>query len=239
MAPKLSKAGAGLDTFLRAAAPRARGSAGTEYAVQPLSEDEVAIVVVKGSRAILRTVRVPRRSKAVDDMALRLAGLETLVQQVADEGEEGFTAEERQALVAGGFELDAPSPDDPNVLASLELAHLLDSTLSVEQAASRLGVNESRVRQRLLASPPTLYGVKASGAWRLPSFQFVGKHVLPGLDALLASLDPALSPAAFVRWLRAPNPDLAVGKEETATSPLRWLRAGRSAEPVAQLARDL
>src|SRR5438067_2007666 len=85
-----------------------------------------------------------------------------------------------EVLTRGGFELD-PLPldeDHPIVRSAAAYAALLGSSLSVAAAAARLGVDGSRVRQRL--AERTLYGIKQPSGWRLPLFQFADGGLVPG-----------------------------------------------------------
>lgn len=153
--------------------------------------------------------------------------------------EDGLPASEAELLVAGGLSpVLPPGARDPVLGHALELAAILSTSLTVEQAAGLLRVNGSRVRQRLTAHPPSLYGVKHGRAWRLPRFQFSPHGELPGIRPVLAALDPALGPVAIARWLTFPNPDLALADEEPR-SPLAWISSGRSPSPVVALAREL
>jgi hypothetical protein len=115
---------------------------------------------------------------------------------------------------------------------------LLLGSLGVAQAARRLEVNESRIRQRLLASPPTLFGIKIGGGWLLPAFQFGPVGLVPGLDRVLAALPRDLGPLAIASWFTAPAADLssASGKPH---SPLDWLRSGKPVDEVLELAAGL
>src|SRR5919109_4011374 len=116
-----------------------------------------------------------------------------------------LTAAETEVLLRGGFDLD-PLPLDaahPIVRAAAAYAALLGSSLSVAQAAARLGVAESRVRQRL--GERSLYGIKQPSGWRLPVFQFEDRGTIPGVERVLPCLDPALHPLTVVGWFGTPN----------------------------------
>jgi hypothetical protein len=114
---------------------------------------------------------------------------------------------------------------------------LVKLSLSVSQAASWLHVEDSRIRQRLGAK--TLYGIKLKSAWRLPRFQFTEQGTVPGIEMVLPCLDPVLHPLSVVGWFNTPSTDLAYGGDEEPVSPLDWLLAGRSVEPVRELAGSL
>jgi len=142
-------------------------------------------------------------------------------------------------LEQGGFDLK-PLPLDsshPLMKSAAAYAALVTLSLSVSQAASRLHVEGSRVRQRLGAK--TLYGIKLKSVWRLPLFQFTEQETVPGIEKVLPRLDPMLHPLSVVGWFTTPSPDLVYGEDEERVSPLDWLLAGRPLEPVAELADSL
>lgn len=148
------------------------------------------------------------------------------------------------ALVRGGFDLRPLSPDeDPVARTAAEYAALLEESLPTVEVARRLGVEDSRVRQRLAGPHPTLYGWKLSGSWRVPRFQFDPAHaeqLVPGLALVVPRLDRSLHPVAVARWFVAPSVDLPrPGDEERALSPREWLLAGYPPAAVADLAATL
>jgi len=150
---------------------------------------------------------------------------------------EELTDSESQKLREGGFPIKAKANLRPIEERVAEYITLVNSSLSTHEAASRLGVNTSRIRQRLISSPRTLYGIRKNGEWMLPAFQFEKTGLVPNIDKVIARLDPKLDPVAAKRWLKKPNSDLIQGGEEV--SPLDWLRQGLSWESVADLAEDL
>jgi hypothetical protein len=152
-----------------------------------------------------------------------------------------LTDAERKALEAGGLDLRparAGEPD-PALEGAARFARLVNESLSAAEAAERLGVNESRIRQRLLAKPPTLYAIKAGREWRLPRFQFGRKGAIPGLPALIEALPDDIDVVSLESWLMTPNPDLALGEDERPLSPLDWLNRGGAPARIAELAREL
>ena len=153
-----------------------------------------------------------------------------------------LTNEEESVLSSGGFDTSPLHAGEtyPIVKTEAEYRTLLRNSLSVSQTARCLGVNSSRVRQRLVSSPPTLYGIKEGKSWRVPKFQFTGRRPIPGLAAVVSAMPPDLPVVTVYRWLTEPQPDLFLDAEETQrVSPLRWLRMGRAPNVVADLARDL
>ncbi len=158
-----------------------------------------------------------------------------------------LTHEEAQVLEEGGASLQprAAGADSPLVRTAAEYAALLASSLSVAEAAARLGVDGSRVRQRLAAH--TLYGMRQRSGWRLPQFQFGERGLIPGFDQVAPRL-AGVDPVSAAHWFTQPHPDLTVsdastGKRgaevETAVSPQTWLELGRDAAVVAALADEL
>lgn len=153
-----------------------------------------------------------------------------------------LTAAEVEVLRRGGFAV-APRDlgvSDPLAKTTAEYAALLKGSLSTAEAAARLGVDASRIRQRLTAQPPTLYGVRLEAAWVVPEFQFDGDALVPGIGEVVARLDPELHPVAVFNWFTRPNPDLvAESLDGRSLSPRDWLRLGLPVPPVAELAAGL
>jgi hypothetical protein len=153
-----------------------------------------------------------------------------------------LTQAEAAALERAGFEIE---PDelgmaDPLARTAAEYAALLKTSLSTAEMAARLGVDSSRIRQRLSAHPPSLYGIRLESGWCLPDFQLDGDEVLPGFGQVVAKLDRDLHPVAIYRWFTTENVDLVSGLKEAATlSPRDWLRLGFQPERAAELAAEL
>ncbi len=118
------------------------------------------------------------------------------------------------------------------------LVELREQSLSTAQAASRLGVDPSRIRQRL--GERSLYGFKDGTGWWLPEVQFDGDHIVPGVDQVFPEIERSVSPVAIVRWFVLPWADLVVDEEcEIVVSPRAWLLEGREPAPVIAQARVL
>jgi hypothetical protein len=148
-----------------------------------------------------------------------------------------LTPADSAALERGGFVLDHIDygADDPYIRGKATFAALVASGLSVAAVAAMLHVDESRVRQRL--AKRTLYGIKLEGVWHLPTFQFVDRHLIPGLDVVLPALDPSLHPVTVYQWFTQPDDDLTIAGEPR--SPREWLLYGEDAGVVAAIAGAL
>ena len=150
-----------------------------------------------------------------------------------------LTASEEAALARGGVE---PASDEDVAVVQARVAsafqELRASSLTVDEAAARLGVNTSRIRQRLAAR--SLYGLKDGNTWLLPAFQFVSSGLVPRVGVVVRRLPPDIGPLAAARWFASPNPDLCTRDEdERPLTPLQWLLGGNPPEPAAELAAAL
>jgi CheY-like chemotaxis protein len=97
-----------------------------------------------------------------------------------------LTLGEQRALESGGVPIGGQLAFRPLAARAAKYHAILTGSLNAEQAARRLGVSTGRIRQRLLADPPTLYGIRDGNVWRLPAFQFVG-GLVPHVDQHLTS----------------------------------------------------
>ncbi|MFD8495858.1 MULTISPECIES: DNA-binding protein [unclassified Amycolatopsis] len=147
-----------------------------------------------------------------------------------------FSADQRASLTDVGLDLSPAGENEPDARAKTVAAHavLAESALTVLEAARALGVDDSRIRHRLKEG--RLTGWKDQG-WRLPSWQFTGSGVLPGLEVVLAALpedQPALVVAAF---MSTPQSDLVINSQPA--TPRQWLLSGGDPEAVARLIATL
>jgi len=146
-------------------------------------------------------------------------------------------ADELAFLQQAGVALDelAPLPAGvvpPEVRTAAKLASILASALSVPDAAARLGIDASTLRHRLAI--PSVYAVRARGAWKLPLFQFTDTldAIAPGFGDLAPALVD-LHPVDVFNWFTLPHPDLEVA--ERSVSPRDWLLSGGSPKRLIAL----
>jgi hypothetical protein len=192
--------------------------------------------------AVAEALREVGLSLSPDDLDQRVA---TAIRQLAGARPTGepraeFSLDEQAALRAGGFDLGPRRSDEEDVglRAAERYAAILATALTVPQAARRLGVDGSRIRQQLLARQ--LYGIRQARGWLLPLFQFGEHGLVPGINRVLPRLDPHLHPLSVVGWFTTPKPDLfrPGDPDEIPISPRDWLLSGGDPTIAAELADD-
>jgi len=149
-----------------------------------------------------------------------------------------LTDHELSLLAAGGFPAPATSLSDAITQVAGEVGVLIASALSQAQAAKRLGVDASRIRQRI--AQRTLYAVQGNTSSKvLPLFQFTESGTLPHLEKIIPVISASAHPMAVQRFFLSPTPDLY--SEETASplSPRDWLLTGHSPDLVIRMAADV
>ena len=108
-----------------------------------------------------------------------------------------------------------------------EAGELIADSITVAQAAQRLGVDRSRISRRL--RDKTLYSFTIADRIRIPLWQFTGDRLLPGLPEVVAALPRGFSPAAVAARMRSPWEELG-GQSITG-----FLAAGGAPEVAAEL----
>ena len=175
----------------------------------------------------------------VVDRLLHEALRELLLGRLAPNPRRSLPASDSEALRRAGFDL-APrrfGVDSPAFLAAKQYAAMVASSLTAQEAASRLGLDSSRIRQRLAAR--TLYGIRVGHGWRIPIFQFEGDSLVPGLADVLPRMPEAVHPLVLQNFFLTPNPDLVTGRNESPLSPRDWLLSGASPTAVGALIAEL
>jgi hypothetical protein len=123
-------------------------------------------------------------------------------------------------------------------LAARETA-VTSGALTAAEAAKRLSVSPTRVRQRLTSDPPTLIGRRvAGGEWRLPAFQFDrGNVVAEWGSEVIAALPAGMSLGYLQALFTRPN-DVLRDEDGRPLSHIDWLAAGHDPIRLVELARD-
>jgi excisionase family DNA binding protein len=149
-----------------------------------------------------------------------------------------LTVREAQLLEEGGLPLPTGPRDpdrDPIARTIAMFETLLATSLTVPEAAARLGVHHTRIQQRI--KNRTLYGIKVGRDWRLPAFQFTATGEVPNIGKVLAHVRPQIHPVGLATWLSLPDPDFRIAGHDA--SPLDWLRSGGNPDLVVEFARGL
>ncbi len=150
----------------------------------------------------------------------------------------GLSEGEFAALLKVGLATQAwtgTDAEDPLTRTIIDYMALIETSYTTSRAASMLGVDSSRIRQRLRER--SLFGVEYEGEWRLPCFQFERKKVLPGLNVVLPALPQDANPLDVAAWFLEPNVDLEMAAGPA--SPRAWLLRGGAPAAVAVLAQQL
>lgn len=144
---------------------------------------------------------------------------------------------ELQAFREIGVDVDdAGEGPDPVQSGVVELATVIASGLTTRQAAERLGVSRSRISQRL--ADRELFAFRVDSRLVIPSFQFQGDGLVPGISQVNRALPPTRHPLTVVRWFNTPQPELEVDDGRPLT-PLEWLSQGGDPSVVCGLAELL
>lgn len=132
-------------------------------------------------------------------------------------------------------EADAAGLDDATRSATAKMAAILADSLSVDDAANRMQLHPSRLRQMLLDR--SLFGIKVDGGWRVPAFQFSGRRQTRSLGLVLRATPSNLHPIELFNWLVRPNRALVI--DGASVAPLAWLESGGDPDRVAAIAAEL
>ena len=168
--------------------------------------------------------------------ALREA-IDSLHQTLYASSNSELTASEAALLRKAGADLDDHlDRSDPLLEYATEFAAILATSLSVAEAAKRLG-GVTAVRVRQLIADRALFAIRSGGRWKIPVFQFQDAGLVPNVGIVNAALSPTIDAVSALRWYRTPDPELTT--PNGALCPLDWLKLGMAPGTVAEIARDL
>ncbi len=193
--------------------------------------DGFAVVVVKDGTSMKA---VPLNVEACDVLSGTLASVANVLFAAHTRVEDTLSDGEIDALAR--YETAAPH-QVALALAEAELTHsrITSESLTVEDAAQRLGVQGSRIRQRL--GDASLFGLKVKSKWRLPAWQFTSDGLVPGIETVNQALRRDCGVVTIEGFLTTPNVDLVIAGNHV--TPIQWLRSGENPTIVASIASSL
>ena len=169
-----------------------------------------------------------------------LAELDADLSRVADPGAAPLsTAEAAFLRMHAGPEAGGVLDADPAVLVQearraevARLTDLLADSVGIAEAAMLLGVDRSRISQRLSAG--SLWSFRLGRGRRLPRWQFTADgRSLPGLDVVVAAIPAELTPESLAGFMATAQPEL------DGRTPAAHLAGGGDPHPVAELVTGL
>lgn len=149
------------------------------------------------------------------------------------------TAESAFLRTHAGPEAGEVLDADPAVLVQearraevARMAGLLADSVGITEAALLLGVDRSRISQRLSAG--SLWSFRLGRSRRLPRWQFTADgRSLPGLDTVVAAIPAELAPESVAGFMNTAQPELE------GRTPTAHLAGGGDPGPVADLVAGL
>jgi hypothetical protein len=201
-------------------------------ATEVLRQLQEALGVADRLRAISN-----RFGSGVEETLTALSDLAARTPTASSDPTSSLTEVEESVLrEAGSLATPMPSLSErPSAQTAVAAIRLLETALTVKDAARKLDVSDGRVRQRV--AERTLVGVETSSGWKLPAFQFTDDGDVRGLDRVLPVLPDDVHPLVVYRFLTQPTAELLLDDEPT--SPREWLTTGGSVERVVTLAEQL
>lgn len=115
-------------------------------------------------------------------------------------------ADSLEALRGAGFDMSPSRQGELNAViaaAAAEQRAVRRASITVSEAAERLGVTPGRLRQ--LIARRAIYAFREGRRWLVPEWQFDEDGLIPGLGLLVASLDRSLDPVAVTRFVTLPE----------------------------------
>jgi len=148
-----------------------------------------------------------------------------------------LTAEEQRLLKEGGIDLTTVVNRDPVAETAVQFAAIIESSLTIKEAARRIEKPESQVRQMIARR--TLYSILLDNRRFVPLFQFKkDSGLLPNITKVNAALNADLHPVEVFEWYTQPDADLYLDDDiEQTVSPIAWLLAGRDYQTLVTLAK--
>lgn len=168
--------------------------------------------------------------------ALRLV-LDSMPTLLYGEPADELTAAEQAVLKEGGIDLNTVIDRDPLADTAVKFAAIIESSLSIKEAAKRIGKAESHVRQMIARR--TLYSILLEHRRYIPIFQFDKKgKLVRHITKVNAALRAGIHPVEVFEWYTEPDPELYVNDDiDQTVSPMAWLNSGQDVTRLVTLAR--
>ncbi len=164
--------------------------------------------------------------------------LDSIDPMIHDDPVSGFTAHEQAVLREGGLRLERTPGRDLVAEGAVRFAALVESSLTVDQAARRLKVTPGRVHQLLSSSE--LYSYRLDNKRLIPTFQFIKDKLVPNISMVNKGLPSSMHALGIFNWYHLANPNLEIDAEDSVCiTPLDWLTIGRDPKPLIELAQLL
>ncbi len=128
-----------------------------------------------------------------------------------------------------------PCPSSHDKTIAAELKQLIAASLKEYEVAEQLGISLNQVLERI--NQGALYVIVTPSGYVCPPFQFFNNSTLPGLDVVLAALNPRAHPIVVHRFFLAPTADLESEAGHPLT-PREWLIRQHSPDAVASLVME-
>ncbi|MCW4354135.1 helix-turn-helix domain-containing protein [Hoyosella sp. YIM 151337] len=117
------------------------------------------------------------------------------------------------------------------VAVASSVKDLVASSLSRTQAAQQLGVDPSGISRRI--HEDALWSFKVGSRLRIPSWQFAGNALLPGLAEIVAAIPDDAHPLDIAAMMTSPHEFI------DGHTPAQWLAAGRDPSVIVSMIEDL
>ncbi|MDP8017126.1 hypothetical protein [Prescottella equi] len=138
-------------------------------------------------------------------------------------------------LAEAGFVTDLAAATAARVDRDIRMQDLVHSSLSVTDAAQRLGVTTARIRQRL--ADGTLWAFDSGQGSLLPPAQFTATGAVPHLERVLPLLSKDLHPLTVQELLTQPQQSLTV--DGRPVSIVAWLTGSVGTDAEIEQAADV
>jgi hypothetical protein len=168
------------------------------------------------------------------EAALALAA-QLVEKRTDDTAEAPLGDDERAALALLGIDADEAMPyasfygSAPVREGLARRARMVETALPLAEAAKRMGVSDSRLRQRITEGTLVAIQKPHGRGWLVPGFQLTEQGELPYLARILSARRRSVGAEALARIFELPNEELK------GRSPRDWLVAGGEPAPVERI----